>query len=504
MLDKQINKPHDITESSHHIFTYDNVIVVLDTPIPSKYYIGKGNVLFISGWCWNHLGDITSIQLFYDNKEVLYSEINIFREDAFNYIQRHRKEGNARAHRGFQFYISINAERLTQAEIVMVLKPQDHSPIRIQLGKVSLIDSIDLDNSLCENQALIHAIRIKQNSSDNPLIIIGLATYKPDINTFTRQISSIINQTYNNWFCIIQDDCSGKEYQEMIKGIIDRDDRFFLSINTRNFGFYRNFERILMQIPHDIPYIALCDQDDFWYPDKLERLYHGFMPETMLVFSDMRIIDSQDHIISQNVLCYRRDKMTLYTQIFNNYVTGAACMFRGVIIKDVLPFPPDIGIHYNIQNVAFHDQWIGLIALTKGQIHFIPQPLYDYYQHENNVVGFSPQIGSCGKQMIRGWNKFRYGGIREMLYDFHRWYISHGSQIKIFCIMLQLRIRITDHRTNRLLQFIASLESQFTYFIIHIFFREYNHKIINYQDILFLISFLSTRIIYYLKMSPKE
>jgi hypothetical protein len=37
-------------------------------------------------------------------------------------------------------------------------------------------------------------------------------------------------------------------------------------------GFYRNFERILAAVDPSADWIALADQDDHWYPGKLETM----------------------------------------------------------------------------------------------------------------------------------------------------------------------------------------------------------------------------------------
>src|SRR2546430_10120878 len=38
--------------------------------------------------------------------------------------------------------------------------------------------------------------------------------------------------------------------------------------NRTRLGFYRNFERCLNLIPDGVEFIAFCDQDDEWYPEK--------------------------------------------------------------------------------------------------------------------------------------------------------------------------------------------------------------------------------------------
>jgi GT2 family glycosyltransferase len=45
------------------------------------------------------------------------------------------------------------------------------------------------------------------------------------------------------------------------------------------------------QAPGDADFIALCDQDNVWRPDKIETLLAAFRPNQQLIFSDARVMD---------------------------------------------------------------------------------------------------------------------------------------------------------------------------------------------------------------------
>jgi len=61
--------------------------------------------------------------------------------------------------------------------------------------------------------------------------------------------------------------------------------------NERNLGSTRNFEKAIGNCDGDL--IALSDQDDEWYPDKLARMHRLFeeLPEALAAFSNADIID---------------------------------------------------------------------------------------------------------------------------------------------------------------------------------------------------------------------
>lgn len=216
---------------------------------------------------------------------------------------------------------------------------------------------------------------------EGPRVAICMATYRPDPELFQRQIDSIRSQTHRSWICLISDDGSGTRGLEAIERAIGGDERFVVVPADRNRGIYRNFERALQLVPTAVDYIALADQDDEWYPQKLAELIAGIEPEAKLVYSDTRIVGSGGEVLSDTYWAYRDNNHTDYgSLVVANTVTGAASMFRRELLKDVLPFPVRHG-------PLFHDHWIAQVAMTLGPISYVDRPLYDYVQHTDAALG---------------------------------------------------------------------------------------------------------------------
>src|SRR5262249_16863728 len=51
-------------------------------------------------------------------------------------------------------------------------------------------------------------------------------------------------------------------------------------------------------------------------------------------------------------------------------------------LEDALPFPPQLA-------GPFHDHWLAIVALARGEIAYVDDPLYDYVQHGSAVIGHS-------------------------------------------------------------------------------------------------------------------
>ena len=225
-----------------------------------------------------------------------------------------------------------------------------------------------------------------------------MATFDPDPVLLERQIGSIQEQTHAAWLCLISDDGSSEERFERLEALTANDPRFALSRAEERLGFYLNFERALKMVPPQAEFVALADQDDRWYPEKLAELLAG-CGDAQLVYSDMRIVDEAGGVISDTFWRGRRNNHTnLASLLLANTVTGAASMFRRELLDLVLPFPASIGD-------TFHDQWIASVALATGKIAYLDRPLYDYVQHGGASHGHAAAM--------RGWDPRRLLSRRD-------------------------------------------------------------------------------------------
>jgi glycosyltransferase involved in cell wall biosynthesis len=212
-------------------------------------------------------------------------------------------------------------------------------------------------------------------------VVICMATYEPDVQAFRRQIDSIRTQTHGNWHCIINDDNSSDEAFARYNEVLGDDHRFSVYRNETNLGFYHNFEVALSRVPANVDYVALADQDDAWYPEKIASCLAAFKPDTTLVYSDMRIVDENGAVLSDTYWSQRRNNyVDAHVLLLANTVTGAASILRRELLDDILPFPEPVG-------QVFHDHWIACVARCRGPLSYVDEPLYDYYQYGSSVIG---------------------------------------------------------------------------------------------------------------------
>jgi glycosyltransferase involved in cell wall biosynthesis len=209
---------------------------------------------------------------------------------------------------------------------------------------------------------------------------ICMATYEPDPDLFRVQVESIRSQTSDEWVCYVSDDHSAESSWSEIRRIVGADPRFVLSRAERRLGFFRNFERALAMASEECELIALSDQDDRWYPEKLETLA-GAIGDHQLVYSDQRLTLKDGTVIRDSLWVGRsRNEDSLYSATIANTIVGASALMRRDLLERILPFPHTTGWQ-------FHDHWIAAVALAAGSIRYLDRPLYDYVQHVGAVVG---------------------------------------------------------------------------------------------------------------------
>jgi len=95
-------------------------------------------------------------------------------------------------------------------------------------------------------------------------------------------IGSILVQTYTNWEMVIVDDCSTDNTKEIVQAYLDKDPRIKYYCLKENSG--AAVARTTAMNLANGEFIAFCDSDDLWIPDKLEKQLK-FMKETGHVFT---------------------------------------------------------------------------------------------------------------------------------------------------------------------------------------------------------------------------
>lgn len=354
----------------------------LDAPLPPDIFVGQGFVLRVQGWCYAPRSRVTRLEMVAGDTHVAVLQHSWARPDIFARECPDRDETGASLLSGFEAFLSLPAtDGARDLDILLRASLADGQVVERHIGHTRIHGGYD---------AMPTPVTWPD---DGAKIAICMAMYNPPKALFEAQINSLKAQTHRNWVCIITDDGTANEDFDRIRYALKSDARFHIFQNSERQNFYRNFETCLRRAPVDADFIALCDQDDVWDADKLASLVAAFTtPDTNLVYSDARIVDSNGDVRSKTFWVNRRNNYTdLPTLMVANTITGAAAMIRASLLTDLLPFPQPVG-------PVFHDHWLGLMALYKGRIGYVDRPLYDYIQHSDGVIGhnYNPWPGFTG------------------------------------------------------------------------------------------------------------
>jgi glycosyltransferase involved in cell wall biosynthesis len=208
-----------------------------------------------------------------------------------------------------------------------------------------------------------------------------------------EQLDSILAQRRQPDEVIICDDCSSDTTRSAIEffaAAAPFDVR--VQVNETNLGIVKNFERAIAMCDGEI--IALCDQDDVWLEEKLQRIESVFAssPGVGLVFTDADLVNGLGERIGQHLwestFGVAAQRMAAAGHAFEllalgNFVTGATAAFRAQYKDVVLSIPADITI--------IHDAWIALLIAAVSKIAFIPEPLIRYRVHPDQYIGIEQE-----------------------------------------------------------------------------------------------------------------
>ncbi|MFA9189974.1 glycosyltransferase family 2 protein [Flavobacterium sp. FZUC8N2.13] len=271
---------------------------------------------------------------------------------------------------------------------------------------------------------------------------VALCTYNGS-RFLEKQLNSILEQTIAVDEIIICDDNSSDETIKIINSYKNNyPELISLFQNSQNLGTIKNFERAISLTTGDL--IFLSDQDDIWYPKKVEINCQFFEKNQncILVFSNGDLIDDNERFINETLWDkWKFDDQTKSiwnnnTLAFNslikgdNKITGATVCFKKSLKNTIFPIELPLGY--------WHDSWLGTNAAAQQGLFFIEKSLIKYRLHIDQQVGIS-NVGlekiilNANKKFI---DKQKYFLKLRIMYPHLKKYIPYQMKKNGFKIVL--------------------------------------------------------------------
>jgi len=239
-------------------------------------------------------------------------------------------------------------------------------------------------------------------------LTILMSTYNGE-KYLKEQLDSLLNQSLMPTKILIRDDGSTDNTINILEdyssnyGIID----YYYGQNKKPaksfFDLIKNSEKS--------DYYALCDQDDFWFEDKLERAINVLNKEDntkpLLYMSRFTLTDSKLNPINSDI-----SKLYSYTDFAHSliYQTAPGCtfVFNEAARRKILEY--DIEKEY----CMIHDSIIHKVVAMFGRVILDDESHMYYRQHGNNEIGLT---ADKFKTFINRIEHFTKGNIKNTRSD---------------------------------------------------------------------------------------
>lgn len=287
-----------------------------------------------------------------------------------------------------------------------------------------------------------------------PQISIALATYNGS-KFLRKQLNSIYSQTRLPDEVVVCDDCSKDDTVSILE---EYNEKYGLKyyLNEKNHGVNYSFYRAISLCSCD--YVALCDQDDIWLPNKVALTYSKLLEiddgTPCVVSSQCNHIDADDRIIKQYPDLPDSEGY-VNTLVGIGTSQGCTLMMNRKLV--------DIIIEYKDAPEAqfIYDAFISFTAAIVGKKYNLGTRLMLYRHHENNVVSKFIKKKPTHKQIVL--SRWQLNGIMpderlEVLSGLFRLYDSHIVNESVRKFLKQCNHLYNNNSLTQRVFFILNIE----------------------------------------------
>lgn len=260
-------------------------------------------------------------------------------------------------------------------------------------------------------------------------ISIALATYNGE-KYIEDQIISVMNQVRLPDEIVICDDCSKDRTILILKKLFNdyHFDHYRIIENSVNKGAAFSFKEAIEACTGDV--ILFCDQDDYWYNNKINEIELAFekYPQAMFIVSNADIIDENGASLHYTLWSQRKFTEKWQKQ-FESHKQFDVFMKRNIFTGMTTAIRKELVLFSQESDaLLIHDAWYIPIALLHGyEGVLINKCLTGYRQHSQQQYG------------ARKKNYIKYSTNSNLLRDDN--FKSISTQLKILSHLYQYVIK---------------------------------------------------------------
>jgi glycosyltransferase involved in cell wall biosynthesis len=312
---------------------------------------------------------------------------------------------------------------------------------------------------------------------NQPLASIGVPVYNGG-EYLEECLRSILEQTYQNWECVIVDNRSTDETNRIARSFTERDSRFRLIENSDFVDQTTNWNISFRNIDSGARYFKIVPADDWIFPEYLERMIEAMERHPGAgICSSYRLMDRWikcDRLDYYDGTCFD-GKIILVEQLLHKLeLTGSinTVLYRVDTLKKVTGYPDifkmgiyhiDTDLAYEVQSFSDQAFVYQVLSYTRrhnetytSQIsHRFQTSLYLREMELYKYRGLDPILEKEYKKVRRKYALFllqqKLKGDKELI-QWHRKYLDPTRRIKwhesLKALLLKLYYTITWQRNS--------------------------------------------------------
>lgn len=227
---------------------------------------------------------------------------------------------------------------------------------------------------------------MKNEMNEHRKISVVMCTFNGS-KFIDEQITSILNQEYENFELVIVDDHSVDDTWKKLQAWQKKSNLITIYKNQSNLGYNKNFEKAILLASGD--FIAISDQDDIWLPQKLTKLLQPFNDEKIVLAHNLSVRLENGRLRFKSAqLHYHFEGNDTRKLFMFNQVNGHDMMFRQELVNKFVPIPKGM----------MYDWWIAVTATCYGKIVSVNEFLVYHRIHSENSF-FSKNAASKKKEL---------------------------------------------------------------------------------------------------------
>lgn len=254
----------------------------------------------------------------------------------------------------------------------------------------------------------------------SPDIAVAMCTYN-GAEYIVEQLETMAAQTLLPAQIVVSDDGSTDGTIALLKQAWERLQirtpelthiELIVLVNAAPRGVTKNFEQAISATTKK--WIVLADQDDIWFPSRLEIEAQKLSTGAGFVFGDAELINDTGETIGHTLFEALALKDTERSGILSdpvavlikrNIVTGATAAISRDVFTAAAPFPQG----------WVHDEWLAMVAALTNTSFSVTEPLIGYRQHEANQIGVKKNTVQTRMAKLRAEGSARNARLLERI-----------------------------------------------------------------------------------------